>query len=110
MAFPTDVGRPNRRLKSMLRAAPSNGKVNFTSAPCGRHFKRGRSFKVSAVPPAAMMRSEEHTSELQSRGHLVCRLLLEKKNQCGMNVGLSRGSMPACSQPVFHDSGQIVRL
>src|SRR5690625_6115626 len=28
-------------------------------------------------------RSEEHTSELQSRGHLVCRLLLEKKKQCG---------------------------
>src|SRR5690625_7075372 len=25
-------------------------------------------------------RSEQHTSELQSRGHLVCRLLLEKKN------------------------------
>src|SRR5439155_16653746 len=31
-------------------------------------------------------RSEEHTSELQSRGHLVCRLLLEKKNkQAGIN-------------------------
>src|SRR5207253_1456698 len=28
-----------------------------------------------------LVRSEEHTSELQSRGHLVCRLLLEKKNQ-----------------------------
>src|SRR5439155_10838190 len=28
----------------------------------------------------ALKRSEEHTSELQSRGHLVCRLLLEKKN------------------------------
>src|SRR5207253_10436895 len=28
----------------------------------------------------AIGRSEEHTSELQSRGHLVCRLLLEKKN------------------------------
>src|SRR5690625_5404667 len=28
----------------------------------------------------AQRRSEEHTSELQSRGHLVCRLLLEKKN------------------------------
>src|SRR5207253_10257021 len=27
----------------------------------------------------ALRRSEEHTSELQSRGHLVCRLLLEKK-------------------------------
>src|SRR5690625_6112242 len=29
--------------------------------------------------PTAPVRSEEHTSELQSRGHLVCRLLLEKK-------------------------------
>src|SRR3712207_5027192 len=30
--------------------------------------------------PAAIFRSEEHTSELQSRQYLVCRLLLEKKN------------------------------
>src|SRR5690625_6442311 len=29
----------------------------------------------------AEIRSEEHTSELQSRGHLVCRLLLEKKKR-----------------------------
>src|SRR5690625_6685206 len=29
----------------------------------------------------SLRRSEEHTSELQSRGHLVCRLLLEKKNK-----------------------------
>src|SRR5690554_7370375 len=29
----------------------------------------------------SIVRSEEHTSELQSRPHLVCRLLLEKKNQ-----------------------------
>src|SRR5690625_5704947 len=28
-----------------------------------------------------LRRSEEHTSELQSRGHLVCRLLLEKKKE-----------------------------
>src|SRR5215208_7859640 len=34
-----------------------------------------------AAPPAVRERSEEHTSELQSRGHLVCRLLLEKKNK-----------------------------
>src|SRR5690625_1964091 len=33
------------------------------------------------VPLAKLLRSEEHTSELQSRGHLVCRLLLEKKKQ-----------------------------
>src|SRR5690625_6865264 len=32
-------------------------------------------------------RSEEHTSELQSRGHLVCRLLLEKKNNSISTLG-----------------------
>src|SRR5207253_10727111 len=33
------------------------------------------------APCAEGVRSEEHTSELQSRGHLVCRLLLEKKKK-----------------------------
>src|SRR5690349_22955467 len=37
--------------------------------------------------PTAVMRSEEHTSELQSRRELVCRLLLEKKNICCSDVG-----------------------
>src|SRR5207253_11093964 len=32
-------------------------------------------------PTDVLRRSEEHTSELQSRGHLVCRLLLEKKKK-----------------------------
>src|SRR5439155_24348641 len=32
-------------------------------------------------PEIVSIRSEEHTSELQSRGHLVCRLLLEKKKR-----------------------------
>src|SRR3989442_11696151 len=32
-------------------------------------------------PVQLILRSEEHTSELQSRPHLVCRLLLEKKKQ-----------------------------
>src|SRR5690625_6983004 len=31
-----------------------------------------------------VLRSEEHTSELQSRGHLVCRPLLENKNETSM--------------------------
>src|SRR5690625_7067237 len=35
---------------------------------------------IYAGAPTGRDRSEEHTSELQSRGHLVCRLLLEKKN------------------------------
>src|SRR5690625_5769701 len=37
--------------------------------------------KQGPVKTLALSRSEEHTSELQSRGHLVCRLLLEKKNE-----------------------------
>src|SRR5439155_22022045 len=53
--------------------------------------RRSRSCLGGARPPARSIpgprieraggraRSEEHTSELQSRGHLVCRLLLEKK-------------------------------
>src|SRR5690625_6222248 len=36
---------------------------------------------ADAVVPVEESRSEEHTSELQSRGHLVCRLLLEKKKK-----------------------------
>src|SRR5438034_4508005 len=38
---------------------------------------------LARVPdsPAVSVRSEEHTSELQSHSELVCRLLLEKKNQ-----------------------------
>src|SRR5437870_10065931 len=35
--------------------------------------------RLEMIDEATTNRSEEHTSELQSRGHLVCRLLLEKK-------------------------------
>src|SRR5947209_872217 len=38
-------------------------------------------FVLQAVDLDRVMRSEEHTSELQSRQYLVCRLLLEKKNK-----------------------------
>src|SRR3712207_9104919 len=37
----------------------------------------------------AFARSEEHTSELQSRQYLVCRLLLEKKTRVGTNIARS---------------------
>src|SRR2546422_8241601 len=42
------------------------------------HAQRGKHHERVA---AGMARSEEHTSELQSRLHLVCRLLLEKKKK-----------------------------
>src|SRR5437870_6913325 len=66
----------------------SSGTV--TSAPvgincgvtCAASFASGTAVTLTATPAAGSAfsgRSEEHTSELQSRGHLVCRLLLEKK-------------------------------
>src|SRR5690625_6715118 len=46
-----------------------------------RSIKDGTSFvETNVLGTFNLLRSEEHTSELQSRGHLVCRLLLEKKN------------------------------
>src|SRR6266436_810049 len=48
----------------------------FRATPTPRRAGRRR----CPTGSARMCRSEEHTSELQSRLHLVCRLLLEKKN------------------------------
>src|SRR5439155_234485 len=42
---------------------------------------------------SAWPRSEEHTSELQSRGHLVCRLLLEKKKKEEIAIMIDEGSI-----------------
>src|SRR5687768_1765563 len=44
----------------------------------GLVLRRGRSGGGAVTSAGPRMRSEEHTSELQSRLHLVCRLLLEK--------------------------------
>src|SRR2546422_2864007 len=51
---------------------PSSGHHTHPTA-CGRDRER--------APRICVGRSEEHTSELQSRLHLVCRLLLEKKKK-----------------------------
>src|SRR5207253_9995984 len=63
------VARPARR-----SGGPGAGGARPARAPCPR---------CVGVPleHRRQSRSEEHTSELQSRGHLVCRLLLEKKKQ-----------------------------
>src|SRR5258708_29561624 len=47
-------------------------------AACIPAQRNGRFMPISSPPHRT--RSEEHTSELQSPDHLVCRLLLEKKN------------------------------
>src|SRR3712207_7358944 len=43
-------------------------------------------------PPGPRPRSEEHTSELQSRQYLVCRLLLEKKKHNTVTVIIARST------------------
>src|SRR5437660_7863561 len=48
---------------------------------CACSLSRGMSNRSKAPTSGVNRRSEEHTSELQSRGHLVCRLLLEKKKK-----------------------------
>src|SRR6266498_5115394 len=63
----------------MIRRPPRSTLFPYTTLfrsrrarPCGRS---------PGCRPACPTRSEEHTSELQSRPHLVCRLLLEKKKK-----------------------------
>src|SRR2546429_4609999 len=50
-----------------------------SSSPVGSRANKGLTRSPSGE--ASLSRSEEHTSELQSRLHLVCRLLLEKKKK-----------------------------
>src|SRR5690554_7661973 len=54
-------------------------KLGFEVLPSAANFVFARHSQHQAADLAAGLRSEEHTSELQSRPHLVCRLLLEKK-------------------------------
>src|SRR2546422_6365552 len=59
------------------RLDPRSGEMKVFDAPKGRG-----PYGIHATPQGVVYyRSEEHTSELQSRLHLVCRLLLEKKKK-----------------------------
>src|SRR5437870_10989534 len=80
---------PTRRSSDLYLRRQRKNDARLT--PC-RRSKSGTGMPASAsfrIP--TIWRSEEHTSELQSRGHLVCRLLLEKKKA-------ERG-LPSCSSP-----------
>src|SRR5687768_18006994 len=72
---------------------------NVSSAP-GKNVARAPSVWKQATPADfargkttnVLIRSEEHTSELQSRLHLVCRLLLEKKKNNTNTITYSKTS------------------
>src|SRR2546429_6699425 len=54
--------------------------LDSVEAVVGDASAGARVLDLGGQHPLVVSRSEEHTSELQSRLHLVCRLLLEKKN------------------------------
>src|ERR1035441_9045178 len=73
--------------KVALPPAPVKGEYNIICPPqplfAASHSTPGASWRTTSPwccgAPSCALRSEEHTSELQSLRHLVCRLLLEKK-------------------------------
>src|SRR5207253_346187 len=64
-------------LGNLLRAAHARVPAFWLRDRIGEPLADG----IAEIVEPAAERSEEHTSELQSRGHLVCRLLLEKKKE-----------------------------
>src|SRR5437870_10001460 len=69
----------------MIRRPPRSTLFPYTTlfrSPSWRgRWSQASTSSFPAAPQGTRKRSEEHTSELQSRGHLVCRLLLEKKKK-----------------------------
>src|SRR5438874_9207376 len=64
-----------------------------------------RMFVLAGVAFLFVIRSEEHTSELQSRRDLVCRLLLEKKKKCSIPGHNGCETTPlCCSTPPNSDT------
>src|SRR5438874_9659684 len=68
--------------QSTIRKWSDQGRVPAFYTPGGhRRYRRGDLDKFLEIAATVAARSEEHTSELQSRRDLVCRLLLEKKKK-----------------------------
>src|SRR5438876_4391584 len=67
---------------TLFRSGRHTGSVLYPPATGAAAASRSASSQAArAVIPPPLERSEEHTSELQSPVHLVCRLLLEKKKK-----------------------------
>src|SRR5690625_6367536 len=76
----SELSRAARNMQRLLQMTPANANLNGTSFEPLITLAPVLGVSTQSVLAQMLQRSEEHTSELQSRGHLVCRLLLEKKN------------------------------
>src|SRR3712207_8515320 len=79
--FRSPGGSPDSIAKATRSAARCGGGSASTRSISGAHswWRAAYASSISDSTPEVRARSEEHTSELQSRQYLVCRLLLEKK-------------------------------
>src|SRR5206468_11044287 len=84
-ALPISLSRDIRELGLAKVAAPDGGSHYAPPPEAGAairpHLGQLLPAVLVSVDGVGPLRSEEHTSELQSRSDLVCRLLLEKKKQ-----------------------------
>src|SRR3712207_8479791 len=74
-----------RRHRGLWTAASTSPALGYPPVRGPRHRGLADERAPSASRARPEHRSEEHTSELQSRQYLVCRLLLEKKTTSGKN-------------------------
>src|SRR3712207_7040141 len=94
------IRRPPRSTLFPYTTLFRSGNGLFLDAPAGQRPRAlpARARPGGRVPPSARRpvhrgRSEEHTSELQSRQYLVCRLLLEKKKKKKKNYYKSQSKV-----------------
>src|SRR3712207_8291519 len=80
-ALPISEAWPSHFKLSILPNRRATGRSAWELRPAGC-IRTYRTLGPLHLRRSGSLRSEEHTSELQSRQYLVCRLLLEKKNTC----------------------------
>src|SRR3712207_8623726 len=80
-AFDRPGGRSGRAIRAAKEGARLRPTTHLSHARPNRPDRRARFKTGNRGQHLRKERSEEHTSELQSRQYLVCRLLLEKKKQ-----------------------------
>src|ERR1022692_5077889 len=91
----------------MIRRPPRSTLFPYTTLFRSLPSPSRENGKIGILPPrdrTVRLRSEEHTSELQSPCNLVCRLLLEKNKNFKLQDLLSRGNAPACGHAPIRPS------
>src|SRR3712207_8657250 len=79
--FRSEVEKNAALAMAVLGHRPEPIEPRIEPAPAALDEARGILARLGMEPGGYWVRSEEHTSELQSRQYLVCRLLLEKKKK-----------------------------